>query len=232
MKLTEIKKLTGKIVLKSGLHIGGGDTDMHIGGTDSPVIKHPNTLQPYIPGSSLKGKIRSLLELSKGLINFTGGDVVSLTTLSKIQDETELKNAKNILKLFGYGASDSKENEKYGKELGCTRVLFSDCFINEEWLNNNSNASTTEIKAENSIDRQTSTAKSPRFIERVPEGIVFDFSLSIKIFEGDNQDILDILKEGLVLLEKDALGGSGSRGYGKIEFIDLKLDNENFVLNK
>jgi CRISPR/Cas system CMR subunit Cmr6 (Cas7 group RAMP superfamily) len=62
------KKLEGAIILKSGLHIGSGNMEMHIGGTDSPVIKHPHTLEPYIPGSSLKGKIRSLLEMASGLV--------------------------------------------------------------------------------------------------------------------------------------------------------------------
>jgi CRISPR-associated protein Csm3 len=75
MKLNEIKQLTGVIVLKTGLHIGAGDTQMHIGGVDSTVIKHPHTLEPYIPGSSVKGKVRSLLELYSGVINITGGGV-------------------------------------------------------------------------------------------------------------------------------------------------------------
>ena len=81
MRLTAIKILEGKITLKSGLHIGSGDMEMHIGGTDSPVIKHPHTLEPYIPGSSLKGKVRSLLEMESGLMIYTDGDVASSGTL-------------------------------------------------------------------------------------------------------------------------------------------------------
>ncbi len=60
MRLSEMREITGKIILKSGLHVGAGDTEMRIGGTDNPVIKHPHNLEPYIPGSSIKGKVRSL----------------------------------------------------------------------------------------------------------------------------------------------------------------------------
>jgi CRISPR-associated protein Csm3 len=67
LKLNKISVIQGTIELKTGLHIGGGDTEMHIGGTDNPVVKHPHTNEPYIPGSSLKGKIRSLLELKYGI---------------------------------------------------------------------------------------------------------------------------------------------------------------------
>ena len=73
MKLMTIKEITGKITLRSGLHIGAGDMEMKIGGTDNPVIKHPHTDEPYIPGSSLKGKVRSLLEMRSGLMAKTDG---------------------------------------------------------------------------------------------------------------------------------------------------------------
>ncbi len=68
MKLREIKTIKGKIILKTGLHIGSGNMEMQIGGTDNPVIKHPHTHEPYIPGSSLKGKMRSLLEYYYGIV--------------------------------------------------------------------------------------------------------------------------------------------------------------------
>jgi len=96
MRLREIKKLEGKIVLKSGLHIGSGDMEMHIGGTDSPVIKHPHTLEPYIPGSSLKGKVRSLLELESGLVPFAkdNGGLVTVKVWKSITDNNLKKRQK------------------------------------------------------------------------------------------------------------------------------------------
>src|SRR3989304_7996305 len=92
MKLSKIKELKGTIVLKSGLHIGSGNMEMHIGGTDSPVIKHPHTLEPYIPGSSLKGKVRSLLEMESGLMIRTKGDVVSSKILNEVKNDQSLRS--------------------------------------------------------------------------------------------------------------------------------------------
>ena len=126
MKLIAIKKLQGKIILKSGLHVGSGNMEMHIGGTDSPVIKHPHTLEPYIPGSSLKGKIRSLLDMASGLVPFAAdeGGLVSSKTVKKVENNQELKKqAVAILKIFGSSGSDKDDESGYGP----TRVSFSDC---------------------------------------------------------------------------------------------------------
>lgn len=230
MKLLAIKELKGTITLKSGLHIGSGNMEMHIGGTDSPVIKHPHTLEPYIPGSSLKGKVRSLLEMASGLMIHTKGDVISTKILNKSGLSAEDKNkAKDIIKIFGSGGDDKEENT----DIGPTRVSFADCYLNEEWKKQAqaNRWQLTEVKSENSIDRIKGTALNPRFIERVPEGTQFDFNLSFKILEDSDNALFDKLLEGLKLLEMDALGGSGSRGYGRIKFkfadteIQQKFDN-------
>ena len=60
MKLVRIYTITGTIETVTGLHIGAGKDSIEIGGMDNPVIKHPHTGEHYIPGSSLKGKVRSL----------------------------------------------------------------------------------------------------------------------------------------------------------------------------
>lgn len=218
MQLQEIKKLEGTITLKSGLHIGSGNMEMHIGGTDNPVIKHPHTLEPYIPGSSLKGKVRSLLELESGLIPFTGGDVVSGKTLKKVKNDEKLKEkCEAILKIFGSSAGDVEVESS----IGPTRVSFSDCFLDPDWLKEArvKRYPLTEEKSENKIDRIKGTAEHPRFIERVPEGTKFKFLVSFKVFDQkDNELFDDYLIKGLKLLEMDTIGGSGSRGYGRIEF--------------
>ena len=222
MRLREIKKLEGTITLKSGLHIGSGDMEMHIGGTDSPVIKHPHTLEPYIPGSSLKGKVRSLLEMESGLMPFTRGDVIKGKNLQsrEVASNPELaKKGEAILKIFGSSGDDREEESGYGP----TRVAFADCYLTEEcrrearekrWL-------LTEEKSENTIDRisGTVTKAGPRFIERVPAGLKFGFIITFKVLdEGDEELFETVLLKGLKLLEMDTLGGSGSRGYGRIEF--------------
>ena len=230
MKLLTIKEIKGKIILKSGLHIGAGDMEMKIGGTDNPVIKHPHTLEPFIPGSSLKGKVRSLLEMRSGLMKKSNGKPLSPSDLKECNDEEEKEEGKQILRLFGSsGAADDEDLA----ELGPTRVSFADAFLNEKWKEKATanQWSLIEVKSENTIDRIKGTAKDPRFIERVPSGVEFDFCVALKIMKED-KGLEDFLIGGLRLLQMDALGGSGSRGYGKIEFkfddseIQKKFDQE------
>lgn len=214
MKLEKIKEITGRIILKSGLHIGAGDTEMKIGGTDNPVIKHPHTLEPYIPGSSLKGKIRSLLELRSGLMVKTGGSTVSLRTLQSLEGE-EKDECEKILKLFGTSGADADE----GSNIGPTRASFADCSLDSAWKKKaaEGHLPLTEVKSENSINRIKGTAENPRFTERVPADTEFRFCITLKRLES-NEDLEMFLLEGMKLLEMDALGGSGSRGYGRINF--------------
>ncbi len=216
MKLTGISEIKGKITLRSGLHIGAGDTEMRIGGTDNPVVKHPHNNEPYIPGSSLKGKVRSLLEMRSGLMAITRGKPVSGKVLTSVSG-AEREEAMRILKLFGTSGADSEQAE----EIGPTRSSFADCPMNEDCRAQlvSENVPLTEVKSENSIDRIKGVADhaSLRFTERVPAGVIFDFSITLKQM-ADDEDLIDFLLEGLRLLELDALGGSGSRGYGKVEF--------------
>jgi len=228
MKLIEIKKIEGKIILKSGLHIGSGNMEMHIGGTDNPVIKHPHTLEPYIPGSSLKGKVRSLLEMESGLMIHTDGSPVSGETLKKngLSKEQE-KQCQKILKIFGSSGADKEDETK----LGPTRVSFSDCFLDEEWKKKarDNRWMFTEIKSENSINRIKGTAENPRTTERVPEGTEFNFLITFKVLEeSDNELFNKVVLRGLKLLEMDGLGGSVSRGYGRIQFLfkDKEIQNK------
>jgi len=217
MKLKEIRKLEGTITLKSGLHVGSGNMEMHIGGTDSPVIKHPHTLEPYIPGSSLKGKVRSLLEMESGLMIHTKGDVVSSKTINSARTDAEKKACEAILKIFGSSGADKDDETGFGP----TRVSFSDCYLDGDWKEEarKNRWQLTEVKSENSINRIQGTAANPRFIERVPEGTKFKFLVTFKVLQDDDEQLFnDYLLKGLKLLEMDALGGSGSRGYGRIKF--------------
>ncbi len=217
MKLNNISSISGRIILKSGLHIGAGDTEMHIGGTDNPVVKHAHTNEPYIPGSSIKGKVRSLLELRSGLMRHTGGKPVSAKTLKLDLTETEKIQAEKILKIFGTSGADGEA----AAFIGPSRASFADCLLNQEsrLMTRASSLPHTEVKSENSIDRIRGVAENPRFTERVIAGLAFDFTISLKTMDTDqDNDLHGFLLEGLKLLELDALGGSGSRGYGRVEF--------------
>jgi CRISPR-associated protein Csm3 len=215
MQLRDIKEIRGKIILKSGLHIGAGDMEMQIGGTDNPVIKHPHTLEPYIPGSSIKGKVRSLLEMKSGLMINTKGAPLQPRHLRGL-DPVQKSEAERILKIFGSSGADSDEMDY----LGPTRASFADCSMNEQWRTKarELRLNLTEVKSENSINRIKGTAENPRFTERAPAGAVFDFSVSLKVLGEDEEELFETLLQGLKLLELDTLGGSGSRGYGKVKF--------------
>lgn len=226
MQLKNIQKISGQIELLTGLHIGAGNEEVHIGGIDNGVIKHPHTQQPYIPGSSLKGKMRSLLEWRAGIVGVAKGKPVSIDLLEKLSGK-QREQAEIIIQLFGM-AGDTKNEEK-AAQIGATRLAFWDCALNADWQKkvNDNNWLYTEAKSENTINRITGTADNPRQTERVPAEAVFDFKLNLKLLAHDNEnDALDTVLAGLKLLEQDSIGGSGSRGYGKIKFINLKLDSE------
>lgn len=229
MKITSIKKLSGTLELVTGLHIGSGNNEMHIGGTDNPVIKNPITNEPYIPGSSIKGKIRSLLEWELGVVGITQGDPLGFSHISKITDAEQKSQAKNILKLFGGAPEGSGADEALVKEIGPTRLAFWDCPLEKTWVEEMSrkNLLLTETKMENMIDRIQGVAKHPRNTERVPGGARFEFNLTIRMH--DNEDLLPTLWRGLKLLVLTGLGGSGSRGYGKVKFTRLELDGTDVI---
>jgi len=142
--MMKIEKLTGQIELLSGLHIGGGDDTMKIGGIDNGVIKDINTDKPYIPGSSLKGKMRSLLEWHIGVVNLNEADGHPFSSkLLKdpvFNDEKIKADAINLLKLFG---------DKEGK-YGITRISVGDCSLSKD----SQEMELSEAKYENVINRQ------------------------------------------------------------------------------
>lgn len=220
----EIKEYEITITVKSGLYIGGGDSNMRIGGVDNEFIKHPNNKMPYIPGSSLKGKVRSLLEYEAGIISLRkeskNGSPLSLNDLKECKNNEQKEKVETVLKLFGTGG-DSKDG---GVEIGVTRLSFADMELAKEYKEG-----VFEIKAETAIDRQKGSAKdnSLRFTERVGEGTEFSGVITMKVFDGDDKENFEnTLFRGLKLLEADRLGGAGSRGYGRIA-ISFKNDELN-----
>lgn len=192
--------ISGEIEVVTGLHIGGTDSYSAIGAVDSPVIRDSVTGYPIIPGSSIKGKMRSLLQKTFG------------SSPSHNEDNEQ------VLRLFG--SSSDKDNKAIP-----SRLKFNDCFMNEESVKalKNANIRLTEVKTENSINRKTSVA-NPRQIERVVRGSIFDFEL---FYDVSNEDELDEdfnnLSIAMKLLENDYLGGHGSRGSGRIKFNNLKV---------
>ena len=225
-KLKEILEIEGELKLITGLHIGAGNDNIEIGGMDNPVVRDPLTNEPYIPGSSIKGKMRMLLELYLGLIH-EKGEPLNYKTVASINDDALREEGFNLLRLFGISGSENKEEVK-SLSLGITRLNFYDLRLtpeSREELKEKVGVLMTEEKTEVRINRITGTGEHPRHTERVPAGARFNFRLIVKLLEGDNEErMLEMLKKGLRLLELDSLGGSGSRGYGKVKFVlPLKL---------
>lgn len=192
--------IRGKIVVKTGIHIGSDKEKLSIGGVDSPVIKDPLTNKPIIPGSSLKGKMRSLMEHKLGNYKPITG-MPHASPGHKCED-----NTCPICVIFG-----SVTN--YSTNL--TRLIVRDSIAISQ------NSSKTEIKVENSIDRIKGNAASGalRSTERVPAGTEFDLELVYTIYDQNNdENLLKGVFESLALVEDSYLGGSGSRGYGKVNF--------------
>jgi CRISPR-associated protein Csm3 len=233
-KLEDVLEINGELKLLTGLHIGVGRDEVKIGGIDGAVIKDPLTNEPYIPGSSIKGKMRMLLELYYGVFK-EDGDVLSYEVYKKLKEngqanENTLGTAKNLLKLFGTSGADYKsipeEEIEDVKEISLTRLSFYDLRLTEESRKTFKEKleGSLEEKTEVKINRITGTAHSGALNtkERVPAGLAFEFKLSVKVFEGDNEEeLLRLVKQGLKLLELDSLGGSGSRGYGKVKLEKL-----------
>jgi CRISPR-associated protein Csm3 len=198
--------LSGEIVCKTGLHIGASDTGLSIGGMDNPVIRDPLTKTPYIPGSSLKGKLRSLFERAKDMeFNKYGGNNIYRHECSNSECP--------VCRLFGASSGS-------GKNIP-SRLQVRDAFLSEESLSKLSELDEglpyTEWKAENSLDRITCAANR-RPIERVPAGATFEFELVYTIEKDEDlKEDLNNLQAMLRLLEDDALGGGGSRGNGRVE---------------
>ncbi len=204
----QIKTINGQIELLSGLHIGSGDDTMKIGGIDNSVVKDANSDKPYIPGSSLKGKMRSLLEWHLRLVELPNADGSPFSSkLLEMVPQNVRKDAETLLKLFGDPNPDSP--------YGITRISVGDCRLSEV----SRHMELSEAKYENTIDRQKGTALNPRQTERVPAGVRFDFDIRIKVLDDDNEEALvGMVEKGMELIEQDYLGGSGSRGYGRVKF--------------
>jgi len=245
--------ITGKIICETGLHLGGIQEGIEIGGVENIVIRDAITDFPYIPGSSLKGKLRHLLEweLNKVFKDEKGEypahscennpEVIELKLKGKgLQGEEKKKNEQEIEKKLTSSISNCAICKIFGSSATAggtpTRLIVRDAFPTgyenaenppenstvwkwKQWLGENIY---TEIKMENTIDRVTSEA-NPRHMERVPAGSEFVFEMIFDIYRNEDKELLKSVFAAMHLLENSAIGGSGSRGYGKIKFADLKL---------
>lgn len=227
-------QLVGKLILagdlhcETGLHIGAGKGSLEIGGADNPVVKDAFGL-PYIPGSSLRGRLRSLLENALGLT--TPSELVYLSKRrgQEVRIHQSDRPDDEICLLFGRspGRVERMEGEPIEtRSASPARLTVYDAPLEQEsitaQMRENLDDEITEVKSENAIDRITAQA-NPRTLERVPAGARFKVRMVMDVLCEEDKALVARLFEGLRLLEDDALGGGGSRGSGRVRFANLKL---------
>src|SRR5437588_3774997 len=230
---TELK-LIGKLILEgditcqTGLHIGAGKGPLEIGGADNPVVKAAFGL-PYIPGSSLRGRLRSLLEQATGMavpselvyLSKRKGQEVRIHQSERPDDEICLLFGRNPGRMERVVGDSTEASAASPARLTVYDApLLSDSITAQ--MRENLDDELTEVKSENAIDRITSQA-NPRTLERVPAGARFRVRMVLDVLCPEDTVLPGLLAQGLRLLEDDTLGGGGSRGSGRVRFGDLKL---------
>src|SRR5580658_10482468 len=230
---TELK-LIGKLILEgditcqTGLHIGAGKGSLEIGGADNPVVKDAFGF-PYIPGSSLRGKLRSLLEQSSGLavpselvyVSKRKGQEVRIHQSERPDDEVCLLFGRNPGRMERVSGEQQESSAATPARLTVYDAPLITASITPQ-MRENMDDELTEVKSENAIDRITSQA-NPRTLERVPGGARFRIRLVMDVLCEEDAPLFLRVLEGLRMLEDDSLGGGGSRGNGRVRLANLKL---------
>jgi CRISPR-associated protein Csm3 len=229
-ELTFLGKLVleGEIQCQTGLHIGAGKGSLEIGGADNPVVKDAFGI-PYIPGSSLRGRLRSLLEQTLGLavpselvfLSRRKGQEVRIHQSDRPDDEVCIlfgRNAGRVERVAGEGVESAAATPARLTVYDAPLVVDS---ITPQ-MRENLDDELTEVKSENAVDRITSQA-NPRTLERVPAGARFRFRMVLDVLCEEDKPLLARVAQALRVLEDDALGGGGSRGNGRIAFGSLRL---------
>lgn len=211
--------ISAELELTTGMHIGASNDFAPIGAVDSVVVRDPLTKEPIIPGSSLKGKMRTLLAKVKAIKD----------NETFVQD---FKGDGNVIhRLFGFhGYKNEKENRNDPPVQ--SRLQFYDLFLLnvDEIELRNTDLYLTEIKFENTINRTTAVA-NPRQIERVPAGASFKLNLiyNVENISELNEDF-DLLTKAFKLLQLDYIGGHGTRGYGKLSISNFNVEKKNLTV--
>lgn len=219
MRLRKIIRIRSVLLAKTGLRIGMSKDQMAIGDLDNPVIRNPLTDEPYIPGSSLKGKLRYLLEWS------LGGDYILKAKDRHVYASPDPKDP--VARIFGLAPENDQKALEIARERGATRLLVRDAYLLEDSKRELERTAArgglyTEIKQEVFIPRLGGNA-NPRTTERVPAGARFGVEMAYRILDDlDEEYFQNYLLRALELLEVDGLGGHISRGYGQVYFLHPK----------
>lgn len=230
-RLERILSIGFELRLTTGLRIGGMDSSIAIGGAENVIIRNPLNRQPYIPGSSLKGKIRSLVERSSANADDYFNWPIQHIRIHACKDEVSYGDCL-VCQLFGVPAPSARERWFCQTRLRVHDLFLTPASASELIEQASTDLPYTEVKSEVAIDRITSQAV-PRTMERVPAGAAFGPGrLSVLLYEGDSAaGLLVLLTRGLELLEYDYLGGGGARGSGRVEFKLTGIERVSFPIS-
>jgi CRISPR-associated protein Csm3 len=228
---TELK-LIGKLIVEgelhceTGLHVGAGKGSLEIGGADNPVVKDAFG-RPYVPGSTLRGRLRSLLEQASGLATPAELVYVSRRRGQEVRIHQSERPDDEVCLLFGRNPGRVERVSGEALETGAatpSRLTVYDAPLDLDsitpQMRENLDDELTEVKSENAIDRITSQA-NPRTLERVPAGARFRIRMVMDVLCEEDKELIPRLAEAMRLLEDDTLGGGGSRGSGRVRFAGL-----------
>ena len=215
MQRTAIHTITFTARCESGLHIGGSQDELTIGGSDNPVIKNPETRDPYVPGSSLKGKMRGELEKQMGRRN--GNKPCGCGKCA-------------VCRVFGAHSNDS--------DLGPSRIIVRDGQLSSGGRIENKAENVIDRRT------GAAARGGLRSNERVVEGTVFNMQIVLQVFDLDrdfsytdtnsgsrrgDEALQAVVADGLRLVQMTGLGGGTSRGSGAVSFHDFKLDGNPWI---
>ena len=200
--------ISGEIEAVTGLHIGGTADAIDKGGIAHPVIKNPVTNEPYIPGSSLRGRMRSLLEKKGGkpLSEMASGIWMEIY---KNDSDVDKARSSEVCRVFG------------NAHTGLPSVLLvRDALYTEDTKLKyiESNLPITEAKIEIAVDRITAHAlPRARFTFSMVYRVQRDENRpdAIKNVQKDLENIFSALEEIEI---HDGLGGNTARGHGQVKF--------------
>lgn len=215
-RLKDIFRLRARLHLVSSLNIGTGPGELLVGSVDSSTLRNPITSLPYIPGSTLKGRMRGLLE-----------SVAAVPTRFSTQRNAPGTNQNPVHESIEalFGPSPKSLASRRFTVGGSTRLSFWDCPVNQEWSSEQQAAGVDilERRTELEIDRGTGqTIGRPRLTECVAAGAIFDFNATLSVFE--DEELLPLVLDGLKLLEWEGIGSGTSRGRGRLHFEDLRAN--------
>lgn len=210
---------TGKLELKSALHIGGGQINLR--GTDSPVVLTPEG-EPFIPGSSFKGVFRSTVEKLVGAIpnqttcflseggNCPTADQDNFNTRRRNGNWRETQLAQTLDKEL------CDTCKLFGSPFSASKILLNDLYV-DEW------PEATQVRYGVAIDRDSERARDQLLYDYEVVSVGSTFKMEI-ILEDPSETDLRLACVGLseFVSGMGGIGGMRSRGLGNCRIIELR----------